>query len=165
MSGDGSFPENLNNGFGQRLLRAHWRPRSRRTELPAVPKNVLYQSQWQGTKNKIVLQICRSHDGGCVYVSLPFVFFCVLSSLYLQARVPPPWITLPPGPRPFGSSHCCDEWQDTVLDALCVPSNGNEAALREVAPAVLKIACESYDVKESNLYFGPCCLLYYFNVN
>lgn len=38
MLRDGSFPENLNNGFGQHLLRAHWRPRIQQTQLPTVHK-------------------------------------------------------------------------------------------------------------------------------
>lgn len=112
-------------------------------------------SESREQKNKIIRQICRSHYGGCVCMSLPFVFICVLSSLYLQASVPPPQTTLPPGPRPFGSSHCCDERQDIVLAATCVPSNGNQAPLQEVAPAVWRIAHESHDVKDRDLYFGP----------
>lgn len=111
-------------------------------------------SESREQKNKIVRQICRSYCAGCVCMSLLFVFSCVLSSLYLQVSVPPNANHPHPGPRPFGSSHCGDERQDIVLAATCLPSNGNEAPLQEVAPAVWKIAHESHDVKDGDLYFG-----------
>lgn len=50
-------------------------------------------SESREQKNKIVPQICRSYYAGCVCTSLPFVFSCVLSSLYRQVSVPPPRTT------------------------------------------------------------------------
>lgn len=40
---DGSFPEYLNNGFGQHILRVHWRPWFLPNSITNCSENVLYQ--------------------------------------------------------------------------------------------------------------------------
>lgn len=137
MLRDGSFPENLNNGFGQHLLRAHWRPRIQQTQLPTVHKmscisrgDSREQDENGGTdfagfrSNRVCVCLCV-----CFMHEPPFCVHLCIIHLVSSTECPAVVNIFPHRASPFGSSHCCDEQEDIVLSAARIASNGNEAPL------------------------------------
>lgn len=158
MLRDGSFPENLNNGFGQHLLRAHWRPRIQQTQLPTVHKmscishgDSREQDENGGTD---FAGFHSNHVSVCFMHEPPFCVHLCIINLVSSTECPAVVNIFPHRASPFGSSHCCDEQEDIVLSAVRIASNGNEAPSWEVIWPVWGIPHESPNVKGRDLYLA-----------